>query len=264
MTRRRTPASWIATTALVALPLAAQQAPVERRNFVACPIVRDTQSVLCWLAEYDGEVYFLTLQTDVSAPVTPPWLGHRVLVEGTAARDRPRICGGVVLEPVVLSVLPELDAACNTAVLPAEDRYNLTFEPPRPPGPSAGRLAFAGSTPTPAPTEAPHEFTLRYDFDGLVVFRHAGDLTAIFDAARARKARRIAITGYRGTVLLSNGATLTEQPSLARRRAEQIATLLRGAGLTDIDYEIDWQDEPGAANGVNDAALRRVTVELTP
>ena len=37
MTRRRMPASWIAATALVALPLAAQQAPVERRNFVACP-----------------------------------------------------------------------------------------------------------------------------------------------------------------------------------------------------------------------------------
>ena len=129
--------------------------PAERRNFVACPIVRDTASVPCWLAEYDGELYFLTLQTDVSAPVTPPWLGHRVLVEGTAARDRPRICGGVVLEPVVLSVLPELDAACNTAVLPAEDRYNLTFEPPRPPGPSAGRLAFAGGPPPPPPAEPP-------------------------------------------------------------------------------------------------------------
>jgi hypothetical protein len=26
--------------------------------------VRDTASVPCWLAEYDGEWYFLTLQTD--------------------------------------------------------------------------------------------------------------------------------------------------------------------------------------------------------
>ena len=50
------------------------------RNFVACPIVRDTATVPCWLAEYDGELYFLTLQSDVSAPVNPPWLGHRVLV----------------------------------------------------------------------------------------------------------------------------------------------------------------------------------------
>ena len=250
--------------AVAAAPLAADDAPAERRNFVACPIVRDTASVPCWLAEHEGELYFLTLQTDVSAPVTPPWLGHRVLVEGTVATERPRICGGIVLEPVVLSVLPELDAACNTAVLPAEDRYNLTFEPPRPPGPSAGRLAFAAAAPPPAPPEPPREFSVRYDFDGLVVFRHAADLTAIFDAARALNARRITITGHRGTVLLSNGTTLTEQAGLARRRAEQVAALLRGAGLTDIEYKVDWHDEPGPADGLNDPALRRVTVELTP
>jgi len=248
---------------LVALPVAAQQAPVERRNFVACPMVRDTASVPCWLADYDGETYFLTLQTDVSSPVTPPWLGHRVLVEGTVARDKPRICGGIVLEPVVLSVLPELDGSCN-AVLPAEERYNLTFEPPRPPGPSAGRLAFAGAPQPPAPAEPPREFALRYDFDGIVVFRHAAELTAIFDAAHARKTRRIAITGYRGSVLLSNGTTLTEQPAMARRRAEQLATLLRGAGLTDVAYDVTWQDEPGSPTGLNDASLRRVTVSLTP
>jgi hypothetical protein len=249
----------LVTTATVG----AAEPPAERRNFVACPIVRDTASVLCWLAEHDGELYFLTLQTDVSAPVTPPWLGHRVLVEGTIAQGRERICGGIVLEPVVLSVLPELDAACNTPVLPAEDRYNLTFEPPRPPGPSAGRLAFAGQAP-PRPAEPPREFALRYDFDGLVVFRHAGDLTAIFDAAQAHNARRVTITGYRGSVLLSDGTTLTEQDTLARRRAEQVAALLRGAGLTDVEYRVEWHDEPGEADGLDDAALRRVTVELTP
>ena len=249
-------------TALAAAPLAAEELPAGRRNFVACPIVRDTASVPCWLAEYQGELYFLTLQTDVSAPVTPPWLGHRVLVEGTAAPERPRICGGIVLEPVVLSVLPDLDAACNTPVLPAEDRYNLTFEPPRPPGPSAGRLAFAG-TAAPPPAEPPRAFTLRYDFDGLIVFRHAGELTAVFDAARASKARTLTITGRRGSVLLSDGTTLFEQPAIARRRAEQVAELLRGAGLTDVEYRVRWEDQAAAADG-DDAALRRVTIELEP
>jgi hypothetical protein len=250
---------------LLAFAASAQLAADEtRRNFVACPIARDTSSVLCWLAEYEGELYFLTLQTDVSAPVTPPWLGHRVLVEGTPApADRPRICGGVVLEPVVLSVLPELDAACNTPVLPAEERYNLTFEPPRPPGPSAGRLAFAGATPPAAPPEPPRNFALRYDFDGLVVFRHAGQLTAIFDAAHARKARTVAITGHRGSVLLSNGTTLVEQPAIARKRAEQVAELLKGAGLTDVEYRVRWVDEAAAPDG-DDSELRTVTVELDP
>ena len=81
------------------------------------------------------------------------------------------------------------------------------------------------------------------------MFRHAGELTAILDAARTHKARRLAITGYRGSVLLSNGTTLTEQASLARRRAEQVAALLRGAGLTDVDYRVAWHDEAGAADG---------------
>jgi len=250
--------AWL-LAALAMPPLAAEELPAERRNFVACPIVRDTASVPCWLSEYDGELYFLTLQTDVSAPVTPPWLGHRVLVEGTVAPGRERICGGVVLEPVVLSVLPELDASCNT-LLPAEERFNLTFEPPRPPGPSAGRLAFAGAPPT-APVEPPRTFALRYDFDGRIVFRHAGELTAIFNAAKARGARSVAITGYRGSVLLSDGTTLVEQPSIAQRRAEQVAELLRGAGLTDVEYRVRWDEEAGAADG-DDSALRRVTVEL--
>src|SRR5678815_453279 len=154
-------------------------------NFVSCPIVRDTASVPCWLAEYDGELYFLTLQTDVSAPVTPPWLGHRVLVEGTVS-DEPRICGGVVLKPVHLSVL-DRDASCTT-MLPAEERYNLTFEPPRPPGPSRGRLAFGDPTPRNAAADAGsanRSFTLQYEFDGMVVFRHAQILQQILDAARA-------------------------------------------------------------------------------
>ena len=239
--------------------------PEQRRNFVACPIVRDTASVPCWLAEYLGELYFLTLQTDVSSPVTPPWLGHRVLVEGTLAADKPRICGGIVLEPVVLSVLPELDASCNT-LLPAEERYNLTFEPPRPPGPSAGRLAFAAppsdAPRSAAPPEPARSFTLRYDFDGLVVFRHAGELTAILEAARARGARTIAITGHRGAVLLSDGSTLTERLGIAAQRAEQIATLLRGAGLTDVEYRVRADDAPSAASGESDSALRLATVEL--
>ena len=128
-------AGWLASGAVASI---GADEPT-RKNFVSCPIVRDTASVPCWLTEYEGETYFLTLQTDVSAPVTPPWLGHQVLVEGVVSSE-PRICGGVVLKPVHLSVLPERDASCST-ILPAEDRYNLTFEPPRPPGPSKGRLA---------------------------------------------------------------------------------------------------------------------------
>ena len=73
----------------------------------------------------------------------------------------------------------------------------------------------------------------------------------------------MAITGNRGSVLLSDGTTLVEKPAMARRRAEQVAELLRGAGLTDVEYRVRWHDEAGAADG-DDAALRLVTVELDP
>jgi hypothetical protein len=235
-----------------------------RRNFVSCPIVRDTASVPCWLAEYEGELYFLTIQSDVTSPVTPPWLGHRVLVEGTVSAE-PRICGGIVLKPVHLSVMPELDASCNT-MLPAEDRFNLTFEPPRPPGPSKGRLAF-DSAPPPArsstgalPTSK--EFVVSYDFDALVGFNHARVLTDILEFARAVSARDIEIVGYRGAARLSNGQVLAEDADIGKRRGEQLAMLLQGANLKSPSYKVTWQDESAKATGVDDYAMRRAVVTV--
>lgn len=247
----------VAGTASAAAP------PANHRNFVACPIVRDTSSVPCWLAEYEGETYFLTIQTDVSAPVNPPWLGHKVLVEGTVS-DEPRICGGIVLKPVALSVMQELDGSCNT-VLPAEERYNLPFEPPRPPGPSKGRLAFGDpvTKPQSAAAVTSKSFELRYEFDTLVMFRHAQPLQQILEHAKQSGATKVGITGYRAATLLSNGQLMLEDKEMGRRRAEQVADLLRGAGLTDLQYDVKWQDETKRARGIDDAALRRVQVVVS-
>ena len=243
-----------------AVPAASSSAT--HRNFVACPIVRDTTTVPCWLAEYQGETYFLTIQTDVSAPVTPPWLGHRVLVEGVVS-DEPRICGGVVLKPIALSVMQELDGSCNT-ILPAEERYNLAFEPPRPPGPSRGRLAFGdpNTKPGAASLERPRSFELRYEFDGLVMFRHAQPLQQILEFARQSGAKSVTITGYRAASLLSDGQTMTEREAIGRKRAEQIAALLKGAGLTDVKYDVRWKDVAMQADGVDDASRRRAEVTV--
>jgi hypothetical protein len=252
------------TVAVVALcaTVSMSAAPPNHRNFVACPIVRDTSTVPCWLAEYKGELYFLTLQTDVSAPVNPPQLGHQVLVEGVVS-DEPRICGGIVLKPVTLSVLPELDNSCST-MLPAEERYNLTFEPPRPPGPSKGRLAFAQDPAVPRPTPAaiepgPRTFVIQYDFDGLIGFRHGGQLAQIHDFAQKTKATSVEITAYRAASLLSNETLFTERDDIGRRRAEQVASLLKDSGLTNLTYDVRWR-EAARPDGVNDAALRRVDV----
>jgi hypothetical protein len=245
--------------------LQAAAPPADMRNFIACPVVRDTASVPCWLAEYDGELYFLTLQADVSAPVNPPWLGHRVLVEGRRA-DKPRICGGIVLEPVKLSVIAEPDPSCNR-ILPAEERYNLTFEPPRPPGPSAGRLAFNTLAMPVKPADVKREarrFSLAYDFDGLVNFKHPFQLTPVLDLAVAMHASRIEITGHQSGALLSDGTVIAEAPGLARRRAEQVAELLRGAGLTKPVYAVDDVAEVTPPTGVDDHLGRRVDIVVRP
>jgi hypothetical protein len=235
-----------------------------RKNFVSCPIVRDTASVPCWLAEYEGELYFLTIQSDVTSPVTPPWLGHRVLVEGTVSAE-PRICGGIVLKPVHLSVMPEPDASCNT-MLPAEERYNLTFEPPRPPGPSKGRLAFDNAPPrtpsSPSPVPSTKEFVVPYDFDALVGFNHARVLTDVLEFARAVNARDIEIVGYRGAARLSNGQVLSEDADIGKRRAEQLAMLLQGANLKSPSYKVSWRDESEKATGVDDYAMRRAVITV--
>src|SRR5688572_33107220 len=129
-----------------------------RRNFVSCPVVQDTKTVPCWLSEYRGELYYLGIQSDISAEFHPPYLGHKVLVEGVVSNE-PRICGGIVLKPVVVSPLPEADSACNT-ILPAVDKYTVPFAP-RPPGPSGGTLAFQARPPAPAQlSSGPREFVV--------------------------------------------------------------------------------------------------------
>jgi hypothetical protein len=266
MSSRRRPLGLLVLGAGLGPALAAATPPAgERISFVSCPIVRDTRSVPCWLSEYHGDVYYLTIQSDVSAEVQPPMLGHQVLVEGIVSAS-PTICGGVVLDPVRLSVMPELDADCNV-MLPAEDRYTVDFNP-RPPGPSAGRLAFAPapgarrSAPPPAPT-GPQTFQMYFDFDKGVSFRHPSELISILEAARRMQATRLEITGVRGAHRLSDGTLLQEAPSIGQRRAEEIARLLAGAGLS-APTVIDWTDGLSEADGVDDWQSRRVTVVVAP
>ncbi len=247
------------TVSLIAAPAAG-----ERISFVSCPIVRDTVSVPCWLSDYDGDTYYLTIQSDVSASVQPPLLGHQVLVEGVVT-DEPAICGGIVMEDVHLTAMPELDANCNT-MLPVDERYVIDFNP-RPPGPSAGRLAFdpAPGTPRvePPPPEGPQTFDIYFDFDKGISFRHPRFLQQIFTTAEKLNPSRMTVTGVRGAHLLSNGTLLEESENTGRRRAEEIAGLLRDAGL-EVNTEIQWIDAQGEADGVNDWQSRRVTVTLTP
>lgn len=256
--------AYAAALVLALVPMTAfTQRPGERLNFVACPIVRDTATVPCWLTEHEGELYYLGIQTDVSAEFHPPYLGHEVLVEAVVS-DAPRICGGIVLDPVRISVMPELEPACDTR-LPAEARYTIDFNP-RPPGPSGGRLAFAGSRPEPEsvePPQGPREFVLTFDVDRGVAFRHPREIMAIAEHAAATNAGRVSVFGSRGATRLDDGTLVTESADIGRRRAEQIAHLLEGVGV-EAEIVVDWAREPAAADGVEDWRSRSVRVRVEP
>src|ERR1035438_8225109 len=108
----------------------------QQRSFVSCPIVRDTSTVPCFLAEIDGEVYYLGIQQDITSDFHPPQLKHEVLVEGRVAQG-PRVCGGIPLQPVSISVLKEVNLASNIR-LPPEPGIDAP-PAPRGPGPSSRR-----------------------------------------------------------------------------------------------------------------------------
>jgi len=260
----------IRTTTLVMVLVAASAAlaenpPASHRNFVSCPVVRDTATVPCWLSEYDGELYYLGIQTDVSADFDPPFLGHQVLVEGKVS-DQPRICGGIVLDPVMISPLAEFDANCNT-ILPAEDRYTVPFAP-RPPGPSGGRLAFERPARVEEVISPPFEtrdFVIYYDLDMLIMGRHAGTLGQILDYATKIDARKISVTGYSGATLLTNGTEITEESSLADKRAREIAQILEATGkLNAVEFEVGIDNGTERPDGVDDWASRRAVVSVVP
>lgn len=252
----------VAALAVTTTIIASQTAQARDASlaFVSCPVVRDTSTVPCWLSEYDGQLYYLGIQTDVSADFSPPSLGHKVLVEGTVSSE-PDICGGQVLKPVKISVLPELAPECNT-MLTAEPRYELPFEPPRPPGPSNGRLAFSPPERPALPTAPFPEktFTIQYDFDGTVNFQTPRSLTPVLEYAQHVEAGRVEITGHRAAVELTGGDTLVERDGLGRIRAEQIAELLQGAGLTEPEYVVRAMDEAE----IGGPEVRRVTIRIVP
>lgn len=234
--------------------LAAQQ-----RSFVACPIVRDTKTVPCFLAEYDGETYFLGIQQDITSDFHPPQLKHEVLVEGQVA-EGPRICGGIPLKPVSISVVKEVNLACNT-LLPAEPGIEA---PPaaRGAGPSHGSLTQPAAAAKQA-ISGKHEFTVLYAFDDDYL-DYAGNRVVTEAAGYAKQigASKVSVAGYRATSVLSNGQRLVEKSGLAEKRAQNVATVLRGLGVANVSVEWKGDAEPG--DGIADPARRRVTILVTP
>jgi outer membrane protein OmpA-like peptidoglycan-associated protein len=243
---------------LVCLLMPCAPAVGQQRSFVSCPIVRDTSTVPCFLAESDGETYFLGIQQDITNSFHPPQLKHEVLVEGTVVAG-PRVCGGIPLQPVSISVIKEVNLACNT-LLPAEPGIDA---PPalRGPGPASKPLQLTRAPR--APLTGKQEFTVLYSFnDDYVEFGAGRVVNEAASYAKQVGASSVKITGYRAISLLSNGQQLTEKVGLAEKRAQDVATLLRGLGLARV--VVDWKSEAEPGDGKSDPSRRRVSIVVTP
>jgi hypothetical protein len=108
------------------------------------------------------------------------------------------------------------------------------------------------------------EFSLYYDFDMTVTGRHAGLLSQIVDYAERSDARRVIVTSLRGATLLSDGSRMSEQPDIAKARANEVIQLLRRAGLSKPAIQAAPRSEPEPADGVDDWQSRRTTVRVEP
>jgi outer membrane protein OmpA-like peptidoglycan-associated protein len=240
------------------LVMAAVTAMGQQRSFVACPVVRDTKTVPCFMAEYDGELYYLGIQQDITADFHPPQLKHQALVEGQVVAG-PRVCGGIPLQPVSVSVLKELNLSCNT-LLPAEPGIEA---PPaaRGAGPSSPRSE--ARVQAAKPLTGVHEFKVLYSFnDDYLEF--AGNAVVTEAAAYAKRisAATVKVSGYRATSLLTNGERMVEKAGLAEKRAQNIATLLRGLGVAGVSVE--WKSDAEPGDGMTDPGRRRVAILVTP
>ena len=252
-----------AATSLTAVVAQAATPPAGHINFVACPIARDTKTVTCWLSEYQGKLYYLGMQYDATAEFYPPYLGHKALVEGVVSSDPP-VCGGIVIKPVKVSVIPDLDPTCNT-LLPADDRYQLP-DAPRGPGPRYHRQTYTPppAPPPPTPPFAARDFTVLYDFDSELGSRSLGAMREALAYATLVKASHVEVTGYRVSSLLSDGTRFEEPAYLAQHRAERLADTLKQIGVPAGTVSVTWKDKAEAGSGADDYKLRRAVIHVVP
>jgi hypothetical protein len=260
----RTTFAWLATLAIAALAQANAG-----RVFVGCPVYRDTDSGPksgCWLVIDPAS----GIRYDISLGRSKPQIGHEVLVEGRveaslqgdriALRQTP--CGGVVLAPVVDSVLP---AACPGFMLPAEGYPGRRFVLDR-------KLVLAPADVTEPLPRPPYrartwsiEFTygsdfLQYQYSEIILDR-------IGRYIRASHPRRIEVTGYAVTEPYTvSGHRIAEQPQLARARARMVAVALARLGAAPGMLHVDWGSKPpplSRAAGLAQSSRRRVDIRLS-
>jgi hypothetical protein len=117
----------------------------------------------------------------------------------------------------------------------------------------------------PVPPYQPRSFLLHYEFDSELAVLDIGDTGAALEYARAINASRIRITASRASSLLSDGTRLTEVEFIARKRAEEVAAVMRQLGIPEgVELEVIWKDEVNEGDGLDDWEGRVTEIEVFP
>ena len=247
---------------LLAGPAAAAPGAQEVR-FVSCPIYRDADAGKksgCWLADdrEDGRRF------DVSPSPTKPDWNFAVLVEGRPAPDQADVCGGVVLDPVRVSVLEE---PCTRAMLPAEGFPGRRFVLPA----RNIRPLYEARKPFAQPFRE-RTFSIPFAFGRSFITYQLSDylIDEAVAYALASHAARVEVTGYAATTpAVVSGRTLAEPLQVAQDRAEAAAKWLTGLGVPADRLHLSWRGDaditamPGA-DGLLEPSRRRVEIRVTP
>jgi len=169
----------------------------------------------------------------------------------------------LVLSPVKVSVLPELDPSCNT-ILPASG----FADPPhhRTPGPSNSEERERNRQ-QPAPPEQPFkaesfDVSFAFDVSDHLFARDSRMVSVAANYAKAINAGAIEVIGYRSGALLSDGTRLQERADVASRRLAKVLGMLEHAGADP--KLVTSRTSDAEFDGVDDYRTRRVTIIVKP
>ena len=252
-----------AISMLLLLAFGAHAAAAQSLRFITCPIYRDTDAGRksgCWLATNPATGH----RYDISAAPTKPDWNYEVLVEGNLASGRSDNCGGLVLDPVRVSVLP---GRCARHLLPAEgyagNKYVLPVRNVRP---------LSEPRPEPAPPYSNKVFYLLFDFDKAFVVYQLDDylLDQAITYIRGARAREVIVTGWAATTpTIVSGRRIVERAEIARIRAAKVREALVRLGVPTAAIRVRWRTAAtpivaDGADGLGEPSRRRVDIEVRP
>ena len=230
------------------------------KRFIGCPVYRDTDAGRksgCWLVSdpVDG------VQYDVTSGRIKPILGQKVLIEGAATSAGRDLCGGVVLEPVSVSVL---DETFKAFLIPSEGHPGRRFALP-------DEVMQPTTVPRqlPPPPYSTRDYTIQFELGSdFLVYQYS---EIIIEKAvlytKASKPRRIVITGYAATRGADiSGQRIAESLGIAEARAKMVAEAFTRLGVPRELLKLEWRGEPAnpapAADGLTEAGKRRVEIRI--